>query len=80
MQHEQKINTHKKRAEDTEYNDPKVKDATKKRIDCMKETLNFPLQEKIHALLKQELISPFLFQSFIAYEKERLKQFEERID
>lgn len=46
----------------------------------MKETPNLHLQEKIHVLLEQELISPFLFHSFIAYEKERLKQFEERID
>ena len=63
-----------------EYINPKVKEASNKEDDCMKETPNFPLQEKIHVLLKQELISPFLFQSFIAYEKERLKQFEERID
>lgn len=46
----------------------------------MKDTPNIPLQEKFYVLLKQELISPFLFYSFIAYEKERLKQFEEGID
>ena len=46
----------------------------------MKDTRNIPLQEKCHVLLKQGLISPFLFHSFIAYEKERLKSFEERID
>jgi len=46
----------------------------------MKYTRNIQLQEKCHVLLKQGFISSFLFHSFIAYEKERVKSFEERID
>ena len=46
----------------------------------MKDKRKIPLQEKIHVLLKQGFISPFIFRSFINYEKERMKQFEERID